>query len=669
MMKARLFVWVAVFSLAALAQPRTAHAAQFFVDDLSGSCSESLGTGSQSNPWHSLHYALKQLRCGDVLNLRRGTYRLNASGFAVDSCGGSAGNGKRASGYMTQQCTAANKIVIQPYQGETVIVDGTSMQIDDSSPTSHWTRCSDGGDGPGGNNDSCGACTNLNLQNPSRTYYSEAWNFGSGDREQMWIDPQCDDADANCTDPGDTGTRLKAVTGTCASLNTLVGSCDNRWTSPTCGSFNTTALNNAIVARLPDNAGNADPDAHTVKISCQGGTCTSYGMLFDGARNIEIRGGGTMYFKYYYYGMRFDSRSADIIVDGVTIAAIGGRDYGNAIRPGSGDRITVRNSTIDEVAAECIAFYGGGNTSCNQISGNVAENNTISNCGFAHSSNGIGSSLDDGVLIKSCKNCVARNNRIFGTGRTGVKIRSDKNGGGKCSSDGAVVEGNDISDVCTSVNSPQSDCAGVHAVTVPIDFGTVQNIRISNNMIHDITGRNAAVPHGIKIDGGVRNVTITNNSINNVDAECLDTNENSVGTGNFVVRNNVFANCNTQNIGGVGLVRLDRAGDWLHSNNAYWASSSSAPAVKIRTPTAEYTRANVVPNFDPNGVSSNPLFLSSSDLHLQPASGLIDMGTQQDAPRFAIDGNLRPQGAATDIGADEFGGLATPVLISVQPLP
>ena len=53
-------------------------------------------------------------------------------------------------------------------------------------------------------------------------------------------------------------------------------------------------------------------------------------------------------------------------------------------------------------------------------------------------------------------------------------------------------------------------------------------------------------------------------------------------------------------------------------------------------------------------IDADPLFFSSTDFHLQPASPAIDAGlTFKDVP-YDFDGNARPNGTAYDIGADEF---------------
>jgi M6 family metalloprotease-like protein len=71
------------------------------------------------------------------------------------------------------------------------------------------------------------------------------------------------------------------------------------------------------------------------------------------------------------------------------------------------------------------------------------------------------------------------------------------------------------------------------------------------------------------------------------------------------------------------------------------------------------TYSNVDGGYTGTGnINSDPLFadVDGGDYHLQADSPCIDKGTSSDAPADDIDGDLRPQGSADDIGADEYVG-------------
>lgn len=630
--------------------PVSVSAATRYVSALDPNCNpESPGAGTLTDPWKNLYYATRQLSCGDTLYVRGGTYRVRVSGF-VAACESGGGNGQHSLGYFTQSCSATNKITVRPYNVETVIIDGTSTQIDAPPPPSqsHWTAC----ESPS----RCGACRDLSLSDYTRTFYSEPWNFGNSDNEQVWIDP-------DPSNPLNTGTRLKWVGtshGSCGNLNSLTGGC---FDMGACGTFDTGALDRAIVVRLPDRVSNPDPNAHVVKIASPGGTAANHLFVFNGAQFIDVVGGNSMYFKYGYYGMRFEGGASNITIDSVRILAAGGRDYGQCIRTANGHNITIKNSMCAEAAAEGIGFYGGGNNSCIQVTGNVAQNNMIHDTGFASSSNNVGSVLDDGIIIKSCSGCFARGNTLYNNGRAGVKVTSDANSSVLCNADNTLIEENRIYRACNSTSPMMnSDCAGIDVIR---GEGTVNGTVIRNNIIRDMLGLRAGIsPRGIKVDAGVTNTTIVNNSLCNIAQECIDTNENAGGRGNFVVRNNALYRCSTKS--GAAAVRLNAASDWIHSHNTYWDDRSSKPAVQISSSGRTYSRDQVISQFEPTAVQANPQFVSTVDLHLQPGSPLVDAGTGTDAPARDIDGSARPQRAGWDIGAHEL--LAAPSLLSVEPL-
>lgn len=84
------------------------------------------------------------------------------------------------------------------------------------------------------------------------------------------------------------------------------------------------------------------------------------------------------------------------------------------------------------------------------------------------------------------------------------------------------------------------------------------------------------------------------------------------------------------------------------------ASASGTAAGTEFATLANWQGALTTPQ-DANSIQSDPLFLSvSSDLHLAGASPNIDAGTTVAGISDDIDGQVRPNGASVDIGADEF---------------
>jgi len=64
---------------------------------------------------------------------------------------------------------------------------------------------------------------------------------------------------------------------------------------------------------------------------------------------------------------------------------------------------------------------------------------------------------------------------------------------------------------------------------------------------------------------------------------------------------------------------------------------------------------------DANSIQSNPLYGSTSDLHIGPTSPNIDAGTEVTSVTTDFDGDTRPLFVAYDIGADEFNGTFTDI--------
>jgi parallel beta-helix repeat protein len=103
----------------------------------------------------------------------------------------------------------------------------------------------------------------------------------------------------------------------------------------------------------------------------------------------------------------------------------------------------------------------------------------------------------------------------------------------------------------------------------------------------------------------------------------------------------------------------------LNNSIAYY-NTGGAEAADISGSALNYSCA---PNATgPNNITNAPLFVSSTDLHLQPGSPCINAGRNTDVTensQFDLDGNLRIAGGVVDIGAYEFQS-AGPLTVSIQ---
>jgi predicted outer membrane repeat protein len=89
-------------------------------------------------------------------------------------------------------------------------------------------------------------------------------------------------------------------------------------------------------------------------------------------------------------------------------------------------------------------------------------------------------------------------------------------------------------------------------------------------------------------------------------------------------------------------------------------SESSSPVVTYSDIQGGYAgtgNINADPIFvDPDGLD-NDVGTEDDDMHLKSGSPCIDAGTSIGAPSTDFEGDLRPQGAGYDMGADEYVGL------------
>ena len=90
------------------------------------------------------------------------------------------------------------------------------------------------------------------------------------------------------------------------------------------------------------------------------------------------------------------------------------------------------------------------------------------------------------------------------------------------------------------------------------------------------------------------------------------------------------------------------------TNCIFWGDLPDEIYIESGTPTVTY--CDIQGGYSGEGnIDADPLFVGSGDYHLTEESPCIDAGTSEGAPDTDIDGNSRPQGAAYDIGSDEYG--------------
>jgi trimeric autotransporter adhesin len=242
---------------------------------------------------------------------------------------------------------------------------------------------------------------------------------------------------------------------------------------------------------------------------------------------------------------------------------------------------------------------------------------------------------------------------------------------------GATISQNRISDI------KQMNPAGYGANGIQLSATTTtSNITVSNNFVWDVAGQGYTDPgiadngYGIIVSsGGGYNIyyNTVNMNTNQVNVNGLPAAFNVTAgvttTGAINLRNNIFVN--SQTTGAQRYVIYSGAPNTVFStinfNNYYTAGpnlgfigSARANLAAIQTGFGGNTNSTVV----------LPVFVSATDLHLNPASnpGLSNTGTPIAGITVDIDGDTR-NATTPDMGADEFTSTSTctPPAITTQP--
>ena len=519
-----------------------------------GSCNLSTGDGSLTKPYTSLYWVMTQsnLKCGDTLMLRKGTYRIdrtnaffpaadrlaNCSNKEVAWNSGSDGETTILPIFGSRyNCPSGSPLTITNYPGEDVVLDGTDLRMDSGS---NWQQCT--------STSCCGAPVS-GVSNLTKYYCSKNFNVSNTDTPQIWVS----NSDSTAGDRLQWWANSYAVQGSDELKDHFVGMGPGKFFS-VCGGTGSCMLPpdytvpgpGLIVLRLKDDS---NPNTKKIKLTCEGGSCAYNLITITGkANNVIIKktttsnGAGTFRLKYSYFPIRTIANSlgspTNITIDGLNILAAGGRDYGQCIRVYDGNNITVKNVACVESMAEGIAFYGGGpgdgyNPDGNNLTGNVVSNSFIYNTGLAYlDGGGKGmSSLGMGIIIKNCSTCSAENNVIQKTLRGGIQVNtSDKCANDTaCYSNNVLIKGNTVSDNCRITeeaglpypgdsNRGSDYCGAIHAfLAVGESRHQIRNLSVTGNTVsknYTWLNNNGANPGGITIDGPVQG-SIYGNTFNN----------------------------------------------------------------------------------------------------------------------------------------------------------
>ncbi len=262
-----------------------------------------------------------------------------------------------------------------------------------------------------------------------------------------------------------------------------------------------------------------------------------------------------------------------------------------------------------------------------------------------------------GVLINNQTNVQVNNNTIAGV-ISPLGLGSDTDPAGGIIVSGVISGGNIYSNSIDDIRN--TSVAGWQAYGISLQStSTNAGIKIYNNFIYNVIANgNVTTPAnngiGIAVQSG-GGYGIFYNSVHLTGAiagisSCIFIGAGVTGTASLDIRNNIFSNRRTS---GTNYAIYSSVPNIVFSNinyNDYYGITFLGFLGGNRANIAAWQTAT---GLDGNSVATNPIFVSNSDLHLQPISPLNDQGIPIPGITTDIDGITRSV-TATDIGADEF---------------
>lgn len=297
--------------------------------------------------------------------------------------------------------------------------------------------------------------------------------------------------------------------------------------------------------------------------------------------------------------------------------------------------------------------------------------NTIRNL-TAPGGTGTGTSASvAGIVFSSASsNNTVIKNTIFNLSNTNTTTASVITGIQFTGSTANLVERNLIYDFTVATNSTAAEVNGIK-----IAGGTTT---FRNNMIRLGVGINSAIGIGSTTGGvngfnepfGINNFYHNSVYIGGTPTTGLGPSyafNSSVITNNRVIRNNIFFNARSNSGAtgknyaiGVGGTGTNPAGLTINNNIYFSNVQGSIFGYFNSADVANLAGWQTAIGQDANSVSSNPLFVSTTDLHLQAGSPAINIAVNLGVTKD-FDNKTRPgTNALFDIGADERDGIAQP---------
>lgn len=292
--------------------------------------------------------------------------------------------------------------------------------------------------------------------------------------------------------------------------------------------------------------------------------------------------------------------------------------------------------------------------------------------GWEITDNDFGSATDGdqnrfrGMLMGNANNFVITGNEVLGVASTATTTAAMSGIQLAFAVSNGIVAENKIG------NLRNTSASGTGAFGLQFSSSPATNILVANNFISDITTLGSATVtsngHGINVNGAASagGYKIYHNTVNmNTDqasgtTSALHVAVAVVAAGAIDLRNNILAN--TQTTGATRFAVFSAAPISVFSNinyNDYFAANVGSLGGTTRVTLADWQAATAS---DANSIAGDPLFVSTSDLHITLASPARNSGTVLVDVPVDYDGEARPNvgdpPATSDMGADEFYGAA-----------
>lgn len=250
-----------------------------------------------------------------------------------------------------------------------------------------------------------------------------------------------------------------------------------------------------------------------------------------------------------------------------------------------------------------------------------------------------GSAMEHGIYVSnSGDRPVVRGNTVHDNAASGIQLNADATQGGDGLITGAVIENNVI------YNNGRAGGAA-------LNLDGVQNSMVRNNIFYN---NHASGIAAFRIDGaqGPRGLQIYHNTID-MPADGRYALRLTDTTGRSTIRNNILYSQNTSR----GGISFNTAADAANADSDYNVFGGAA-AVTPDDGTTRYTLAEwQARGFELNSLTATlaALFVSPGvDYHLRAGAPAIDRGQRLVDVTVDFEGQIRPRGATSDIGADEF---------------